>query len=546
MLVKFFPNKQGGGTGSVYYLLNDRVEQGTAKILQGDKNQTIQLINQIPYKQKVTFGSLNFTERDIPQEIKLEIIAEFERVLLAGLERDKNYKILWVEHTDKQNLELNFVIPRIELESLKSLTPYYYKADQNRIDAFKDIINLKYGFTDPNDPSREQPIKASKKKKRLYKNLEDVENQLKLDVISGFLTSRDEIINHLRENGIEVTREGKDCISIKMPEAKKATKLTGAIYDERFTSLKSLEGIFREKERRAIEYKERTPAAKRAILNKLQERLTRAYEHKFRDNQQKYGLSKRSAGADENKSNQLSAKDTAANLRPTTTRKPNTTTSSKSQRNREESGAIRHNIKQWTMDDNLDNSWWHRRIFLDNFLFKIKQQRQKNELRTRIIASIRARTQAAARANREYDERIQRIRETNSRILREEAARSNRPNLYGTAGIRQRFERIIQDIKSNISGTEKGQRQRTSRLLEDNQSIIGEFAVFIKREYERATELFKRTCEQIGLKIRYKELMQELRQTIKEIPQTDPEIESLKREAKKEQERPRSSMRFRM
>ncbi|WP_170020790.1 hypothetical protein, partial [Campylobacter sp. RM16190] len=113
-------------------------------------------------------------------------------------------------------------------------------------------------------------------------------------------------------------------------------------------------------------------------------------------------------------------------------------------------------------------------------------------------------------------------------------------------GIRQRFERIIQDIKSNISGTQEGQRQRTSRLLEDNQSIIGEFAVFIKREYERATELFKRTCEQIGLKIRYKELMQDLRQTIKEIPQIDPEIESLKKEAKKEQERPRSSMRFRM
>ncbi|WP_213085254.1 relaxase/mobilization nuclease domain-containing protein, partial [Neisseria gonorrhoeae] len=38
------------------------------------------------------------------------------------------YNCLWVEHRDKGRLELNFVIPNIELLSGKRLQPYYYAA----------------------------------------------------------------------------------------------------------------------------------------------------------------------------------------------------------------------------------------------------------------------------------------------------------------------------------------------------------------------------------------------------------------------------------
>ena len=97
------------------------MQEGTAKLLRGDKELTLALINSIEYKHKVTFGSLNFTEKNLTDEVKTEIMDRFEKMLLAGLERDKNFNILWVEHTDKENhLELNFVIPKIELQSLKS------------------------------------------------------------------------------------------------------------------------------------------------------------------------------------------------------------------------------------------------------------------------------------------------------------------------------------------------------------------------------------------------------------------------------------------
>ncbi|MGU0043982.1 hypothetical protein ACVXHA_22160 [Escherichia coli] len=60
----------------------------------------------------------------------------FERVLMPGLEKNQ-YSILWVEHQDKGRLELNFVIPNMELQSGK-LQPYYDRADRPRIDALAD------------------------------------------------------------------------------------------------------------------------------------------------------------------------------------------------------------------------------------------------------------------------------------------------------------------------------------------------------------------------------------------------------------------------
>lgn len=284
MLVKFFENEKGGGVGSVYYLLNDRVQEGTAKLLRGDKEITLSLINAIEFKHKVTFGSLNFTEKNLPNKIKTEIMDRFEKMLLAGFERDKNYNILWVEHTDKENLELNFVIPRIELQSLKALTPYYHKADLSRVDTFKEIINLEYDLSDPNDPARESTVLGSRKKKGLFQDVQELENIVKEQVLSRYLNSRDEIIAYLRENGVEVPKISKEYISVKLPEAKKTTRLKGAIFNERFTNFESLEAEFGRVEARVRDYQRERIENRFPRLRELYAKLERLCVAKAREN----------------------------------------------------------------------------------------------------------------------------------------------------------------------------------------------------------------------------------------------------------------------
>ena len=136
MLVKFFANKKGGSTAALDYLLNERIERGTAIILAGDEKVTRELINSISNKQKVCAGVLSFSESadQISEQTKKEIMESFEKALLTEQMKGR-YNILWVEHSDKNGrLELNFVIPKIDLESQKSFNTYYHKADLKRIE----------------------------------------------------------------------------------------------------------------------------------------------------------------------------------------------------------------------------------------------------------------------------------------------------------------------------------------------------------------------------------------------------------------------------
>lgn len=256
MICKFFKTQTGGGVSAINYLLDKRVNQGTAKVLQGDEFLTRELIKSMTQKHKTCVGVLSFEEKNISEELKKEIMESFENALLTP-EMKGRYNILWVEHTDKGRLELNFVIPKIDLESKKAFNPYYHPADKKRIETWGDYINLRYGFTNPKDPAKEQTIQGSKKAKELFKDYESLDKILHQQVADEVINSRDELITFLEQNNIEVTRKGKDYLSIKLPESKKAKRFKGSIYNEQFTSFAELREIRGEKERRAKEYNRR-------------------------------------------------------------------------------------------------------------------------------------------------------------------------------------------------------------------------------------------------------------------------------------------------
>lgn len=270
--------KQGSGTGTIYYLLDrKRVENETAKILYGSKKEILDLINAMNFKDRVTFGVLSFEEQDISEDQKAEIMKDFEKTLFPNLEKEKNFKILWVQHTDKGRLELNFVIPKIEIQSGKSLNVFYHKADQWGIEAFQQYTNLKYGFSDPQDPAKKQTIQGAKKEKEKIRDLKKLDQIIHKAVESGILSNRDEIVEWIKENGIIVNRVRKDRISIKFDPTEKAKSLTGGIYDERFSSIEKLGEIAATTERNIREYGERD---RERELSKYQRELEKY--HTFR------------------------------------------------------------------------------------------------------------------------------------------------------------------------------------------------------------------------------------------------------------------------
>ena len=259
MIVKFLPSKSGGGIGSVNYVLNERVQQGTAKILKGDEAQTRAIISQISKKQKVCFGVLSFQESAarISDQTKQEIMADFERTLLGDFMRGR-VNILWVQHEDKGGrLELNFIIPKIDLVTGTSFNPFFYsKPDLTRIDLWKKAVNLEYGFSDPDDPGRKNTISASKKDLKNYANVEALDKTLHELVEAGIIKSRTQMLELLRDENIQISRETKNSITVILPGSTKKNRLQGGIYAD-FKDARELDERGADTIRRIREYHNR-------------------------------------------------------------------------------------------------------------------------------------------------------------------------------------------------------------------------------------------------------------------------------------------------
>ena len=238
MIVKFLPNK-GKGTckATMDYLLGKDRDREHAKILQGDPEITRQLADSLDFKHKYTVGVLSFEEKDLDDKTKKEIMADFEKSLLCGLEHDQ-YDITWIEHKDKDRLELNFVIPKVELNTGKAMNPYYDPIDRKRVNAFKDHTNAKYDLHDPNDPANRQPytpnMQLPKEKKELQ---EAITGYLMQKIGEGSVTDREGVLRALQSDlGLSVARITPNSISIKDPinENGRNIRLKGEIYADTF------------------------------------------------------------------------------------------------------------------------------------------------------------------------------------------------------------------------------------------------------------------------------------------------------------------------
>lgn len=234
MLVKFF-KKRGKGKASsckacVDYLLNK--PDDTAQILQGAPRLSQQIADSLDFNNTYTAGCLSFEEPDLPEETKRDIMARFEKAMFAGLEPEQ-YNIAWVQHTDKGRLELNFVIPNVEMTSGKRLQPYYDRADRPLAENFKQVINHEYALTDPNDPTKKQNMVTKQElpsnKKLAFQAITDGLTAL---ATAGHINNRQDVINALERAGFEIARITPKNISIKTDGQN--LRLKGAFYEQDF------------------------------------------------------------------------------------------------------------------------------------------------------------------------------------------------------------------------------------------------------------------------------------------------------------------------
>ena len=241
MIVDFFEHGTGEASGPLDYFLGKNRDREHAKILLGDVNEVAELIDCSPYEKRYTSGCLSFYESDLNEDDKAQIMRDFEKTLFPGL-TPENYRILWVEHRDKINeetgerrLELNFLIPNIEIESGKRLQPFFAKADLDRVDAFKKIVNYEHDLFDPDDPLNRRSVKIAQNLPKESKEFKaHVHDEITLAICDDLIYDRKTLLDWCETVGFEVTKITKKQISIKNPETGRPEVFKGEFYEQNF------------------------------------------------------------------------------------------------------------------------------------------------------------------------------------------------------------------------------------------------------------------------------------------------------------------------
>ena len=257
MIVGFSKHGTGGGSGPIDYV-TDREREGREEqqpvTVRGDAEQTKQLIDSLDFKWKYTSGVLSFAPNEvITSKMENDIIERFESVAFAGLENDQ-YNILWVRHSHAGHHELHFVTPRVELGTGKSLN-IKPPGDRSRehFDDFRSEVNARYGLADPTDPDRLKNVstpdhelkiaaEALRKGEKAPDNMRELIDAILTQRASqGLIRSRNDVLEHVSQLGLETTRTGKNYITVSDPESTNRWRLKGGLYAKDFEPSTAIE-----------------------------------------------------------------------------------------------------------------------------------------------------------------------------------------------------------------------------------------------------------------------------------------------------------------
>ena len=307
MIVKFLKNSGGGSASATMdYLLGKDNDREGAILLSGDPELTKRLSDSLSFQNRYTVGVLSFEEVDLTDDDKRAIMESFESCLLAGLEKDQ-YNITWIEHTDKDRLELNFVIANVELTTGKRLQPYFDRVDRPLVENWKQVINNEYKLTDPHDPDKAQAVKTLNSQnlpKEVQKVKEQIGRVISQQIEQGNVTDRKDVVSTLQQAGFEIARQTDKSISIKNPDGKRNIRLEGIIYEDR-----QFNEEFREERHRAKQDYAKTGAERYGTaLNKLQ----RAIEVKQQSNRANFDREYQSHQREQNRHTESVSMENAA------------------------------------------------------------------------------------------------------------------------------------------------------------------------------------------------------------------------------------------
>jgi archaellum component FlaC len=250
MHIKFLAHGRGSASKAAAYVLASHdhkgIERAGVEVLRGDPQTFAAIADSLEFKNKYTSGVIAWSLEDnpTPEEINA-VLDDFERVAFAGLEPD-SYHYCAVLHEEPNGAKhIHILIPNVHLTTGKAFNPAPPNWEKT-FDPLRDAWNNEKGWARPDDPTRARLVQprhtalinaaAAKAGLAVEPDTKDFLTQyLTQRVLGGFIENRADVLESLAELG-EITRAGKDYISIKPEGFDKAIRLKGALFHEQFSS----------------------------------------------------------------------------------------------------------------------------------------------------------------------------------------------------------------------------------------------------------------------------------------------------------------------
>lgn len=242
MHIKFMAHGTGSGSGAAAYLTQEKDHKGEVRpgieVLRGNPEQLGKLIDSLDFVHRYSSGVIAWSPEDKPTKEQIDaVLNDFEKLAFAGLEGNR-YAWAAVRHDEENGgCHVHVIAARVDLQTGKSLNiapPNWQKS----YDPLRDMHNWQNGWARPDDPTRareQRPSTPDLRKTPAGQLKEAIAGVLAWESVNGHLPDRKAVLERLSEFG-EVSRIGKDYISIKIPDQPKNLRFTGALFEENFNA----------------------------------------------------------------------------------------------------------------------------------------------------------------------------------------------------------------------------------------------------------------------------------------------------------------------
>ena len=250
MMIKFLAHGTGKAGSAASYVLDKHDHKGEERagveVLRGDPQQFAAVADSLDFQHRYRSAVISWSEEEAPSDAEIDsVLDDFEELAFAGLDRQDVHLTAVLHREPGGGAHVHILVPRVHLGTGKSLNiaPPGHRRD---FDALRDKWNYDRGWARPDDPLRARLIQPSfdaykgQKDKTAIK--QQIGDHLLGAVAQGLIRGRSELLEYLGEVlGCEITRQGKDYITIKPEGYPQGIRLKGELYGEGWRAENTLE-----------------------------------------------------------------------------------------------------------------------------------------------------------------------------------------------------------------------------------------------------------------------------------------------------------------